>query len=827
MEKIIVSLLILAMAAGMSAANETEMNRARSWSARYAQGVKADSGRGLTVIENYNDVYLNEMFLNYGKLTLGGKPFDTGLCCHADSRVVVKLDKPMTGFRFTAGLDDRAAEYGVIEMRVLAGDKVLWDGGKFGKIHGKTFEAADRKLSGEKEITLVVDKSDGNIAFDWADWADGEITLEDGEKVNIGSLDTTSACDLGEHFLSFDYGGEHSRDFLSGWDVKRSSKKAKDGTIRRFVKYTDPKTKLTVETEFTEYTDFPVIEYKTYFTNNGTENTPKISDIRPADLNLNGAVGSDVIIRHPAGSAFSAEDYKPIFDKVEKGKPLTVACTNGRPTETHAPYFNIDFGTRGVIAAMGWQGQWTSSFDLDASKILNFSAGQEKINTTLYPGEKISAPRIVLLFWDGGDLIDAQNKWRRWMMAYNTPKPGGKPVKPSWEGSSSFQYDNMQQADTESQKMFIERYLEEKIPIDYWWMDAGWYTYPEAWTDTGTWVVDTKRYPKGLGEISDFAHERGLKTILWFEPECVTPDTEIANEHPEWVYYGDLCRNFKPGNRREWLLLRLGDPKAKEWTQKRITDILDQNRIDVYRQDFRLDPIRYWSDEDEENRVGMNEIRHCEAYMDMWDAIAARRPNDFIDSCAAGGRRNEIDAMKRAIPLWRSDYALDPDGMQCQTYGISFWIPYHGTGVSTDNLYDFRSESVPMMRALYDMRNRDFNYEAVRKYAEQWKKTVNYMLCDYYPLTKYSTEKDCWMGWQFDSPEEGAGSVTLFRREESPFETAVFKLRGLDAAAKYVITDEDTGLRHIEKGEKLLTEGMRITLDKPRSAALFTYKKLE
>ena len=83
------------------------------------------------------------------------------------------------------------------------------------------------------------------------------------------------------------------------------------------------------------------------------------------------------------------------------------------------------------------------------------------------------------------------------------------------------------------------------------------------------------------------------------------------------------------------------------------------------------------------------------------------------------------------------------------------------------------------------------------------------------------------MGWQFDSPEEGAGSVTMFRREESPFETAVFKLRGLDAAAKYVITDEDTGLRHIEKGETLLTEGMRITLDKPRSAALFTYKKLE
>ena len=182
----------------MSAANETEMNRARSWSARYAQGVKADSGRGLTVIENYNDVYLNEMFLNYGKLTLGGKPFDTGLCCHADSRVVVKLDKPMAGFRFTAGLDDRAAEYGVIEMRVLAGDKVLWDGGKFGKVHGKTFEAVDLKLSGEKEITLVVDKSDGNIAFDWADWADGEITVKDASCIQRYAVSLKAPKGIGE-----------------------------------------------------------------------------------------------------------------------------------------------------------------------------------------------------------------------------------------------------------------------------------------------------------------------------------------------------------------------------------------------------------------------------------------------------------------------------------------------------------------------------------------------------------------------------------------------------------------------------------------------------
>ena len=64
-------------------------------------------------------------------------------------------------------------------------------------------------------------------------------------------------------------------------------------------------------------------------------------------------------------------------------------------------------------------------------------------------------------------------------------------------------------------------------------MDAGWYPANETgWPKTGTWEVDTKRFPGGLRAISDHAHAKGVKTIVWFEPERVHAGTWLAENHP-------------------------------------------------------------------------------------------------------------------------------------------------------------------------------------------------------------------------------------------------------------------------------------------------------
>jgi len=48
----------------------------------------------------------------------------------------------------------------------------------------------------------------------------------------------------------------------------------------------------------------------------------------------------------------------------------------------------------------------------------------------------------------------------------------------------------------------------------------------------------------------------------------------------------------------------------------------------------------------------------------------------LIDSCASGGRRDDLETMRRAVPLLRSDLENNPEAYQCHTYGFGLWLPY-------------------------------------------------------------------------------------------------------------------------------------------------------
>jgi alpha-galactosidase len=127
-------------------------------------------------------------------------------------------------------------------------------------------------------------------------------------------------------------------------------------------------------------------------------------------------------------------------------------------------------------------------------------------------------------------------------------------------------------------------------------------------------------------------------------------------------------------------LLNLGNPAARQWLTDHVDRLLTEQGIDLYRQDFNMDPLAFWRAADEPDRQGITENKHVCGYLAYWDELRRRHPQMLIDSCASGGRRNDLETMRRSVPLWRSDYAYEPIGHQCMTYGISLWLPYHGTG---------------------------------------------------------------------------------------------------------------------------------------------------
>jgi alpha-galactosidase len=185
--------------------------------------------------------------------------------------------------------------------------------------------------------------------------------------------------------------------------------------------------------------------------------------------------------------------------------------------------------------------------------------------------------------------------------------------------------------------------------------------------------------------------------------------------------------------------------------------------------------------------------------------------------------------MRRSVPLLRSDYIFDPVGNQGHTYGLSFWLPFQGTGVHPNqfSLYELRSNASCSHQTLcWDVRDRSLDYDLLRRHTRDWRSYAGYYLADYYPLTPYSLAADAWIAWQFNQPEQGGGMVQAFRREASSFEVGRFKLRDLDANARYTVTDVDAPEAHSEySGAELMEKGIRVSATNQPAAVVLLYKK--
>ncbi|HEY3398414.1 MAG TPA: alpha-galactosidase [Armatimonadota bacterium] len=646
---------------------------------------------------------------------------------------------------------------------------------------------------------------------------EGRPDLEAAQVWLAQALPALRATETGEApCVSFVLGGVASAGLLPGWSLVEERLTTAPGVEHLSLTRTDPASGVELRVEFTTYSGWPVVEWIAYLRNTADHDSPLIEDLHSLDITL---PGEGALLHSWSGDYCAADGYRPQQAELRVGERRSFAPEGGRPTNKEFPFYNLEYPAeqRGVIVVVGWPGQWAASFQRDEDG-LHLTAGQEGVHLVLRPGEEIRTPRSVLLLYRG-DLVDGQNQWRRWMFAHNLPRPGGKLPEPFMPGCSSGQFNEMQEANEENQILFIDRYLEEGVRLDYWWMDAGWYPFTEAWWKTGTWEVDTRRFPRGLRAITDHAHARGLKSLVWFEPERVTAGSWLDREHPEWlVDIGDGLNR----------LLNLGNPAALEWLTNHVDRLLTEQGIDLYRQDFNFDPLPFWRGGDAPDRQGITEIRHCEGYLAYWDALQARHPQMLLDSCASGGRRNDLETLRRGVPLHKTDYNYaDLPVKQAFHRTLFSWMPFFAAPVVPGekvDTYTARSAYAPCLVVGFDVRRHDLDYALLRKLTEEWRRIAPYYFGDYYPLTPDSRGEDTWMAWQFHRPESSDGLIQVFRRAESPYETARFVLRGLAPHATYRVEDLDTGEIVEEVGERLGTEGLALNLPTPRESRVLLYE---
>jgi alpha-galactosidase len=758
-------------------------------------------------------------------LRIANRDYRHGLHCPSEGEVVVYLPGPGKSFEAVVGLDSNDVGYysnagrgSVIASVEMRGKEVFRSPVMREGMPGVPVKV---DLGGATEFTLKVsDAGQGTVFgtdFNQADWAEALAVLEDGKSLSLadlprGPLRAPFSPDVP---FSFRYGDQSSSVLLSAWGLERSSRQLDEARTGRTLTYTDPKTRLVVRCEAILYKDFPVAEWTLYFKNAGTTPTPILENIQPLDTWLERNAEGEFLLHHSKGSTASATDYEPVETLLGEKHEAHFAAVGGRPTDGDLPYFNLEWPGEGVIVALGWPGQWAAEFKRDTRTEIHLRAGQELTHFRLLPGEEVRSPLAVMLFWKG-DWLTGQNLWRRWMLAHNLPRPSGKLPPPQTAAGSGRQDIEMQGANEENQKRFIASYLQAGLKIDYWWMDAGWYPFKDGWWNVGTWMPDPRRFPQGLRPIADYAHARGVKIIVWVEPERVTPGTELYEKHPEWLL----------GQDGETKLLDLGNSRAREWLTEKVDALIREQGIDLYRQDFNIAPLRFWRAHDADDREGITEIRYVTGLLAFWDELRRRHPSLLIDTCASGGRRNDLETLRRAVPLWRSDYAYEATGMQDHTYGIALWIPFFGTGINALDRYTFRSQMSPAAAISWDPRRQDLDLESLRGLAAEWRRVAGNFFGDYYPLSRYDAHDDVWLAWQFDRPETGEGMVLTFRRPNSPIESARYKLRGLEASARYRVTNLDDSATTELTGHELMESGLLVSLTTAPASALIVYQRV-
>jgi alpha-galactosidase len=639
-----------------------------------------------------------------------------------------------------------------------------------------------------------------------------------------------------EHFInadpqlpfSFIYDGKPSSVLLKTWQKKIETIKLDDNRTQYTCMWTDSKTGLEVRCEAVEYSDFPAVEWIVYLKNAGIINTPILKNIQGLDVSFQRNGGDEFILNGCKGDFCAADSYEPFRLRLvpDFAKKFSPPPSSGKSCDGPDgwPYYNLQIPDGGVIIAVGWPGGWESSFTCDHTSGLNVKAGQQLTNLYLKSGEEIRTPLIALLFWHGKDVVASQNLWRHWYIAHTIPRIDGIPQPPTMQ---------IQISGSIKDTSTVNEFIKYGIKPDICWRDAGgdstntWfpssvgpYHVPGMfWLNSGTWDIDKAKYPDGFKPFTDWIHVKGIQFVLWFEPERVgNPDSWLGKNHPEWLLPGTSHGS----------LLNEGNPLALNWLINHIDSLIKTQGIDWYREDMNgSGPRLAWLKNDSSNRQGITENLYIQGHLKFWDALKRLNPELRIDACASGGRRNDLESMRRAVPLLRSDFQFptQPEvvtGNQGQTYGLSSWFPFQGTGCYYSDMYSIRSFYMPG----FGMGSQNMAIQQ-QAYTECRKIAASMLFGDYYPLTAYNRKHDQWIAWQFNRPEQGDGVIQAFRRDSCDVVSKSFILSGLNPSAQYEVTNFDVKGTTKITGRELLEKGLTVEIKDKPGAAVIIYKEIK
>lgn len=298
-----------------------------------------------------------------------------------------------------------------------------------------------------------------------------------------------------------------------------------------------------------------------------------------------------------------------------------------------------------------YSGNFLAQVEMDEWNNLRLMIGMhpEHFSWKLDPGETFESPESIFTFSNLG-MNGLIQESAQFVEKHIIPPHWQERERPivfnNWEATYfDFYEEKLLSLAKESRSLGMECFV----------LDDGWFGNRNSdRSSLGDWTANNAKFPKGIGHFAQEIHALDLKLGIWFEPEMVSPDSKMYQEHPEWVVK-------HPYNRisigRGQYVLDFANPIVVESIFQAMKEIILETNLDYIKWDMNRNITEAYSAYLAENGIAQTEFYH--RYMlgvyKLYQKILSAFPNILIEGCAGGGGRYDLGILFYSPQIWPSD----------------------------------------------------------------------------------------------------------------------------------------------------------------------------
>ncbi len=352
-------------------------------------------------------------------------------------------------------------------------------------------------------------------------------------------------------------------------------------------------------------------------------------------------------------------------------------------------------------------------------------------------------------------------------------------------------------------------------------MDDGWFGHREDDnTSLGDWFVNEKKIAGGLKYLVDQVNALGMKFGIWFEPEMVSPDSELYRAHPDWAI---AIEGRTPALGRGQLVLDLTRKEVRDHVMEQVEEILSGANIEYVKWDMNRPLSDIAGAKLPTEQMGEFYHRYVLGLYEMQERLITRFPNLLLENCSGGGARFDPGMLYYSPQIWCSD---DTDAIErlaiqegtsmiyplsCMGAHVSV-CPNHTVGRNTP----FFTRGVVALAGTfgYELDITKLSTEDQQAIPEQIKLYHRFaelmVQGDYYRLISTSEGKNCDCYMVVDKEKKHAVVSFVQVLGQAQVHSRNVRLAGLDAAKKYRVQGIGVEYDKTLGGDALMYAGVQI-----------------